>query len=123
MDEVFTDESSAQFFQLVHMFQRSAYVHLSMLPGPEEEPIWNPAEAKAAIDMLQMLQTKTEGNLDTGEAQLLKGIIAELQLDFVRAPDRRKAAEAQAAEEEETRQIFESPRQASAEVLADDEEE
>jgi len=39
--------------------------------------------AQSTIDMLDMLDAKTKGNLSEQEAKLLKSILAELKLNYV----------------------------------------
>ena len=120
-DEEFNNEDSVQLFQLIHMFQRSAMIHMGMLPDHEENTHYNLAEAKAGIDLLAMLQRKTAGNLDDTETKLLRGVISELQMLFVQAPERHKAAQQASKEEEEARKAFTNPREGpSEEVVGDD---
>ena len=40
--------------------------------------------AKQTIDILSILKTKTEGNLDEDEKQLLDGVLFELRMRFVK---------------------------------------
>ena len=44
----------------------------------------NLAAAKQTIDILSILKTKTEGNLDENEKQLLDGVLYELRMRFVK---------------------------------------
>ena len=122
-EDIFNDERSAQFFTVVHMFQRSSMIHMGMMPDHEGKQQWNMAEAKAGIDMIQMLKEKTEGNLDDNESKLLNAILAELQMQFVRAPQAKKEMEEQAAQAEETHQAFTNPREGPVEEVISDEEE
>ena len=41
--------------------------------------------ARQTIDILAMLETKTEGNLSEQEASLLRNLLTDLRLRFVRA--------------------------------------
>ena len=63
MSEVFSDEDTTRLFQLVHMFQRSALLHMGYIPDQNGNKYYDLAEAKEAIDLLTMLQNKTKGNL------------------------------------------------------------
>ena len=38
----------------------------------------------AALDILSILRTKTQGNLDEGEKELLDGVLYELRMRFVK---------------------------------------
>ena len=52
--EFFDDENSAHLFQLVHMLQRSAMMHMGMLQDSEGRVHYNLGETKAAIDTSSM---------------------------------------------------------------------
>ena len=117
-DDILQSEESIKFFSLIHMLQRSALVGLGLMPDREGEFIPHLEEAKAAIDLIGMLQKRTEGNLDEIEQTLLQGILTELRMQFVQAPS--KQAEQEAAEE--LKQTFEDPQSAPVETLIDDKE-
>ena len=121
-DDILQSEESIQFFSLIHMLQRSALVGLGLMPDHEGEFTPHLEEAKAAIDLIGMLQKRTEGNLEDVEQTLLQGILTELRMQFVQAPKEveRKQAEEEAAEE--LKQTFEDPQSASMETLIDDDE-
>ena len=106
MAGTFKDEETEQFFQLIHMFQRSSMLHMGLLPDQEGNMMFNLGEAKAAIDLLRMLQGKTKGNLTDHEERMLKGIVSELQLQFLKVPTRRRQAESDAAQSEIIREAF-----------------
>ncbi len=66
----------------------SALYHLGVVGDPETgKPVEkkNLPLAQQTIDALEMLQTKTEGNLDAEEKQLLEGLLYELRVRFVEA--------------------------------------
>ena len=90
MTEIFSDEDTAKLFQLVHMFQRSALLHMGYIPDQNGNRYFDMAEAKEGIDLLRMLQNKTKGNLNDKETQLLRSVISELQLQFIKAPARKR---------------------------------
>ncbi len=122
-EDIFDDERSAQFFTVVHMFQRTAMVHMGMMPDYEGNRQWNMVEAKSGIDMIQMLKEKTDGNLQEQETKLLSSIIAELQMQFVKAPQAKKDMDAKIDEVEKTQQAFTNPRDGPAEEIVNDGEE
>src|SRR5262245_3196300 len=68
----------------------TAMVHLGQLPGPEGEEVHRdlPA-AKQAIDMINMLEEKTRGNLDESEEKLLRSVLYDLRVAYVDAQKRR----------------------------------
>jgi AAA15 family ATPase/GTPase len=119
-EDFFSDEGSAQFFQLIEMLHRTGLINLGMIPVEEGKVMWNFSEAKAAIDILQMLQEKTKGNLIDNENKLLNGIVAQLQLEFVRAPQRKKQMDKDAVNVKEVKQAFSNPRDGPVETVSDD---
>ena len=123
MDEVLQSEESQRFFSLISMLQRSAMMHIGMLPDEEGMIHFNMAEAKAAIDLLDTLQTRTKGNLEKVEETILKGLISELKMHFVRAPERQKDIEVEMKRQEELKETFTSPQTAPSDTLINDEEE
>ena len=120
--EFFDDESSIHLFQLIHMLQRSAMMHMGLLQDSEGRVHYNLGETKAAIDTLNMLKQKMAGNLTEKESTMLNGIISELQLQFVKAPARQRALEDQVAETEAVRETFTNPQDGPSEILIDEEE-
>ena len=68
-----------------------------------------------------MLQNKTKGNLDASADAMLKGVISELQMQFMQAPKRKKRIEEEEANMENVRQTFENPRDAPVEDLSSEE--
>tara|TARA_X000001036_G_scaffold152234_1_gene144593 strand:- start:11 stop:385 length:375 start_codon:yes stop_codon:yes gene_type:complete len=123
MDEVLQSEESQRFFSLISMLQRSAMMHIGMMPDEEGMIHFNLAEAKAAIDLLDTLQTRTKGNLEGVEETILKGLISELKMHFVRAPERQKDIELEMKRQEELKETFTSPQTAPSDTLINDEEE
>ena len=87
---MFEDKETETFFTVIHMFQRSAMANLGLLEHPAGGLHFNFSEAKDIIDILRMLQNKTQGNLDTSAEAMLKGVISELQMQFMQAPKRKK---------------------------------
>jgi hypothetical protein len=125
MTGAFKDEESEKFFQIIHMFQRSALLQMGLLPDNNGEMMFHLGEAKAAIDILVVLQSKTTGNLTDRETRILKTIVSELQLQFLKAPSRQREAESDAAQSETIREAFNNPQTGPVEDLSstqDDEE-
>ena len=123
MAEIFSDEDTTKLFQLVHMFQRSALLHMGYIPDQNGNKYFDMAEAKEAIDLLSMLQNKTKGNLTDKEAQLLRSVISELQLQFTRAPTLKRQGDDDQAQSETIRETFANPRDGPVEDLSSDNEE
>ena len=122
MTEIFSDEDTAKLFQLVHMFQRSALLHMGYIPDQNGNRYFDMAEAKEGIDLLRMLQNKTNGNLNDKETQLLRSVISELQLQFTKAPTLNRQAEDEEAQSETIRETFANPKSGPVEELSDPEE-
>lgn len=61
----------------------SAYVHLGDAPGPEGEAGANLELAQQDIDLLELLQDKTQGNLTGEEERLLSQGLYDLRMRFV----------------------------------------
>ena len=123
MAEIFSDEDTTRLFQLVHMFQRSALLHMGYISDQQGNKYFDMAEAKEAIDLLTMLQNKTNGNLTDKETQLLRSVISELQLQFTRAPTLKRQSDDDLAKSETIRETFANPRDGPVEDLSRDNEE
>jgi hypothetical protein len=90
-DESTQDASSeppppASFSGLVSMLALQAAAALGQLPDPEQgHPVVRPDLAKHFIDLLGILEAKTNGNLTDEEDRMLGGILSDLRLAFVSA--------------------------------------
>jgi len=63
----------------------TAMYHFGDFPDPvTKETRRNLPAAKQTVDILSILKTKTEGNLDDDERQLLDGLLYELRMRFVK---------------------------------------
>jgi Domain of unknown function (DUF1844) len=72
----------ASFLMLAYLLSSQALAHLGELPdgsGMEK----NLPQAKFTIDLLEILQAKTEGNLTEEEQQFLKRLLFDLRNKFV----------------------------------------
>jgi hypothetical protein len=65
----------------------SAFVHLGLVPDPETGNTRTPnlAVARQTIDMLELLEEKTRGNLTPDEETLLRNLLTDLRMRFVAA--------------------------------------
>jgi len=78
------DEVSSGFETLVSYLSTTAMFQLGLIAGPSGERI--PADmpnAKRTVDLLEVLQEKTRGNLTASEARLLEDVLYELRMSFV----------------------------------------
>ena len=79
------DQPNGSLFQgLVISLAAATMQHLGKTLNPMTSKIEKNLEAaQATIDMLDMLEAKTRGNLTDSESKLLKGVLAELKLNYV----------------------------------------
>ena len=115
--DMFEDEQSAKFFQVIQMLQRSALFNMGHFEDQEGKIHFNLGEAKEAIDVIKAIEAKTKGNLSDRESKILSGILSELQMRFVHAPVRQRKIEDELAQSEQIRQSFESPSDSPKEEL------
>lgn len=79
-------EPPASFVELVNLLAVQAAVGLGGYQGPGGERIPpNAAAAKHHIDLLEVLESKTKGNLDDEERQILGAVLHELRMQYVQA--------------------------------------
>ena len=80
-------DSGLSFTQFILSLGTTAAVHFGDLADPMTgepgEP--NLIAASQMIDLLALLQAKTQGNLDPAEAKLLDDLLYDLRLRFVQA--------------------------------------
>jgi hypothetical protein len=75
----------ADFAALVLSFASSALLHLGLVDDPQTG---RPAEkslplARHSIDLLELLEAKTRGNLSPDEAELIASLLTELRVRYV----------------------------------------
>ena len=78
------EEESSGFETLVSYLSTTAMFQLGLIPGPSGEHI--PADmpnAKRTLDLLEVLQQKTRGNLTVRETRLLEDVLYELRMSFL----------------------------------------
>lgn len=73
------------FASFIFSLSTTAMYHLGDFPDPvTKKSQRNLTAAKQTIDILSILKTKTEGNLDEQEKQMLEGILYELRMRFIK---------------------------------------
>ncbi len=73
------------FNTFVLSLSSSVLVHLGEVNDPASgKPSQDLDMARHTIDMLDMLEKKTQGNLDVDEDRLLKNILFEMRMKFIR---------------------------------------
>ena len=69
---------------VTEMFRFQAWVSLGKMANPVSGEVErNLAAARAAIDLLAELETKTEGNRSGDETKMLQGALTELRLNYL----------------------------------------
>jgi hypothetical protein len=72
------------FDELVRMLAMQALTFLGEIPDPASgQRMFAPEYAKRFIDMVNMLEEKTKGNLSKDEDEALKAIAADLRMAYV----------------------------------------
>ena len=72
------------FMYLVGTFQSSAWIALGKMKNPMTDKIEkNLDQATYYIDLLDMLQSKTKGNVSEYEEQMLINTVSELKMNFI----------------------------------------
>ena len=74
------------FFAFVMSLNTSVLYHLGEIADPvTSEKTVNLEAARHGIDTLVLMENKTKGNLTTDEAEMLKNILYDVKLRFVKA--------------------------------------
>lgn len=72
------------FLGLVHSFQAAAMQQMGKIMNPFTEKMERDMkQARLSIDMLEMLQERTSGNLTGEESRFLTHVLTELRLNYV----------------------------------------
>lgn len=80
----FSDQDAAEFEGVVQFLGTTAMFQLGLMQGPDGERIpADLASAQLTINMLEVLERKTRGNLTPQEAKLLEDILYELRMSFL----------------------------------------
>jgi uncharacterized protein DUF1844 len=78
------EETGSGFETLVSYLSTTAMFQLGLLPGPGGERIPSDlVNAQRTIDLLEVLQQKTRGNLTLAESKLLEDVLYELRMSYV----------------------------------------
>lgn len=78
------DVPPASFEMLVSTFASEALIALGQIPNPvNNEYTISFEHARYTIDMLQVMEDKTKGNLSTQEAAMLESLLHQLRMAFV----------------------------------------
>jgi len=87
--EEYLEPEGSGFETLVSYLSTTAMFQLGVLPGPSGERIPpDMVSARRTIDLLEVLQEKTRGNLTPVESRLLEDVLYELRLSYVEVEKR-----------------------------------
>lgn len=79
-----TNEPDPLFAQLVLSLQMGAWQQMGKIASPITGKVERDlAMAKMSIDLLAMIQKKTEGNLNPDEKQMIDHVLYELRMNYV----------------------------------------
>jgi hypothetical protein len=90
------------FVQLVLMFQVAAMQQMGKIQNPITKKMERDlSQAKFSIDMLEMIQQKTKGNLSENEKKFLDHVLFELRMNYVDEMNKDKKEEKEEVKKEE----------------------
>jgi hypothetical protein len=93
------EKTTMLFMQMVFQLSSLTTMMLGKVPHPETgETKLDLEAAQLMIDQLDMLETKTKGNLTHDEAQLLKQTLMSLRMAYVEAVDQPASSESKEEE-------------------------
>ena len=74
------------FIDFINALATEVLMFLGAVAHPQTgQAVYAPEQAKHTIDILGMLEEKTRGNLTPDEERMLKGVLHEIRLAYVRA--------------------------------------
>ena len=74
----------ASLEMLVTSLATEALAALGQMPNPATNEVsTSPEHARYAIDMIEMLQQKTKGNLSSGEEDMFRDLLHQLRMLFI----------------------------------------
>jgi len=86
-----SDNPDMQFYQLILSLQAGAMQQMGKIASPLSGQIERDMNmARSTIDLLEMLERKTKGNLNADEKNVLDHLLYELRLNFVDEQDKDK---------------------------------
>jgi uncharacterized protein YjaG (DUF416 family) len=78
------EKNSAMFLSLIMTFQAAAMQQMGKMKSPMSDKIERDLQqAQLSIDILDMIEEKTHGNLSEEELKFLKNVLQELKLNYV----------------------------------------
>jgi len=84
---------SVLFLNLVISFQTAALQQMGKLKNPFTDKIERDlSQARMSIDIIEMIKTKTQGNLSREESDFISRTLRELQLNYIDELEKDKKA-------------------------------
>jgi hypothetical protein len=100
-----SEKESALFMGLVMMFHTAAMQHLGKIKNPLTDKVErNLDQAQFAIDILDVLASKTKGNLSDEESRFLTNTVKELKLNYIDELSKKPEPSAAAPEDTGTKE-------------------
>ncbi|MBM4175868.1 MAG: DUF1844 domain-containing protein [Ignavibacteria bacterium] len=94
----------AMFLQLILQYQTTAMIGMGKIKNPMTDKIEREMDhAKFSIDMLDMLKSKTNGNLESDEEKFLDQILRDLKLNYVEESGKDKTSSKSENDKTETK--------------------
>lgn len=93
MDASKTDADGQEYYlflYLIHSFESAALVGLGKLPGATGECKVDLETASFSIDMLDMIERRTRGNLKEEEQHYLIRVLGNLKLNYLTEKERQE---------------------------------
>ncbi len=85
------EKQSALFGGLIMMFHAAAMQQMGKVKNPISDKIERDLEqAQVSIDMLDVIMSKTKGNLTTEEERFINTMLQELKLNYVEEVNKEK---------------------------------
>jgi uncharacterized protein DUF1844 len=101
MEEI-KDKDSYLFILIVRTYEMAALQQMGKLKNPLTDALErNLEQAQFSIDLLDMLKSKTKGNLNDDESKFLENTLAQLKLNYVDEIEKEKKQTSTAKSESE----------------------
>ena len=114
-------KNAALFMQLVFTFQTAAWQQMGKIKNPLTDKIEKDLnQARFSIDLLEMMRTKTKGNLSDDERNFIDKVISELQLNFVAEIDKEQKEKKEEEGGAEREKPAEAPEEKKEEAKAEE---
>ncbi len=94
------EKATGLFYSILYSFQMQTMIHLGKIANPVTNKTEKDLDAAAmSIDIIEMLEAKTKGNLTEDENRFLQEALTNLRLNF--AAEKEKPQEPEAKENTE----------------------